>query len=341
MTFVLDFIAEIGVNHGGSIDAAELLLTNLKDSGGKVAKFQTYKAEKLVTSDALAYWDVNSEKTKSQIELFRKYDGFGVSEYRHLSKFAQNLGLEFMTTCFDLESLDLLDPLLSRHKIASADITNFPLIEAVAKKGKPILVSTGAASFEEIDEALNLITRHSSSKITLLHCVLRYPTESNFASLDRIGFLGERYPTLNIGYSDHTVPTHDHLLQVSAWLLGATVIEKHFTLDKDLPGNDHYHAFDPNDVKNFLNKIDRIKVARNFHEEEFLKSQSAARSEARRGLYFNKALRKGDQITADDFIALRPVGKCPAETYYGFIGKTLKVEKLAGSQPEISEVETP
>ncbi len=337
MNSELDFIAEIGVNHEGSMQTAERLLTELANSGGKVAKFQTYKAEKLVTNKAVAYWDTDAEATTSQIELFRKYDGFEISDYEHLSKFAGRLGLEFMTTCFDLESLELLNPLLTRHKIASADITNFQLIEAISKAGKPVLLSTGAASIEEITVAVNFISRYNSCDLTLLHCVLRYPTERNLAALDRIKLLREKFPKLRVGYSDHTVPTSDYLIQISAWLLGATVIEKHFTLDKNLSGNDHYHAFDPNDVESFLDKIELVQSMRKFNENSFLKVQESARTEARRGLYFKRNLAIGEIIKADDVISLRPVGSCPSEMYFSYLGRTLKVTKSIGSQPQESD----
>jgi N-acetylneuraminate synthase len=332
MTNQLEFIAEIGVNHEGSIEKAKELLVSLASSGGKVAKFQSYKAERLVTSEAQAYWDLSEESTTSQRELFQRYDRFDISDYFYLANFARALGLEFMSTCFDLETLHALDPILSRHKIASADITNYQLIDAISRKGKPILLSTGAATFGEIDEAVKLISKRTKD-LTLLHCVLRYPTENASAALDRIVKLRLRYPGLRVGYSDHTVPTQFPRIQLTAWLLGASVIEKHFTLDKQLPGNDHYHAFDPSDLSNFVNQVSMIRESREFDEEVFIENQQSAREQARRGLYFSRNLKAGEIVKSEDLISLRPVGSFPSEDLFQVVGAKLKKGVLAFEQP--------
>jgi sialic acid synthase SpsE len=337
MTSELEIIAEIGVNHEGSKEKAREHLISLANSGGKIAKFQSYKAERLVTADAEAYWNLSLEKTTSQRDLFKKYDNFEIPDYFDLSDFAKSLGLEFMTTCFDLETLNALDPVLSRHKIASADITNYQLIEAISGKGKPILLSTGAASFEEIDEAVKLIQKKTSD-VTLLHCVLRYPTENSSAALDRILELRLRYPDLKVGYSDHTVPTQFPLIQMTAWLLGANVIEKHFTLDKGLPGNDHYHAFDATDLRNFLDQVAIIRESRFFNEQIFIDSQQSAREQARRGLYFSRDLEAGEVVRNEDLISLRPVGSFPSEHLHKVVGAKLKHGVTGFEQPNLANL---
>ena len=219
-----------------------------------------------------------------------------------------------------------------RHKIASADITNYQLIEFIAKTKKPILLSTGAATIEEIGQAVDLIQKFNSD-ITLMHCVLRYPTQIEFAALDRITILRQQFPTLSIGYSDHTAPSDFPLVQLTAWLLGARVIEKHFTLDKNLPGNDHYHAFDPIDLEKFLTLAKQVVVSRNFNEVDYISSQISAREQARRGIYFKRNIQAGSKVTNEDLISLRPVGQVPSNLFFEIVGSKLNKDVSAYSQP--------
>ena len=328
-----EFIAEIGVNHGGDLSVAHQYLEVLATSGCTVAKFQTYKAEKLVTQDAKAYWDTDSEATLKQIDLFRKYDGLSIDNYRELASHCRDLGLEFMTTCFDVDSLSELSSSLDRIKIASADITNFQLLLEASKLRKPILLSTGAASFAEIGRALEVLGG-SSQKISLLHCVLNYPTASEHANLGRIKDLQQSFPGFGIGYSDHTRPTKNHEVQIAAWLTGAEVIEKHFTLDKSLNGNDHYHSYDSKDLIAFIAATKRIFQMMAYSEEHFLSLQLAARKEARRGIYFTRDINAGTEIGSDDLISLRPVGITPASDFLEYYGNTLSSNVEKGDQPK-------
>jgi sialic acid synthase SpsE len=328
-----EFIAEIGVNHGGDLSLAHQYLDTLAASGCTVAKFQTYKAEKLVTQDAKAYWDTDSEATQKQIDLFRKYDALSIDNYKELASHCRDLGLEFMTTCFDVDSLIELSSSLDRIKIASADITNFQLLIEASKLNKPILLSTGAASFVEIGQALEVLSG-SSQKILLLHCVLNYPTDFENANLGRIKDLRKSFPGFGIGYSDHTKPTNNHEVQIAAWLTGAEVIEKHFTLDKNLIGNDHYHSYDSKDLISFIAATKKISQMMAYSEEHFLSLQLAARKEARRGIYFTRDIAAGTEIGSGDLISLRPVGITPASDYLEYFGRTLSSNVTKGHQPE-------
>ena len=331
---VPEFIAEIGVNHGGDIEIAHKYLDVLASCGAKIAKFQTYKAEKLVTPDAKAYWDTNSESTTNQIDLFRKFDKLSLANYNELANHCRDIGLEFMTTCFDIESVIELNPILDRVKIASADITNFQLLNEVSKLRKPVLLSTGASSFKEIGAALEVLSS-SIDKVTLLHCVLNYPTKKENANLGRIQELRRNFPGYRIGYSDHTAPTKDHEIQIAAWLCGAEVIEKHFTLDKSQIGNDHYHSYDPIDLQNFITRTRELSQALAFQEDRFLDIQKDARNQARRGLYFLQDLEPGRVLQNTDLISLRPVGSTPASDLYLFLGRTLKQAVKEGTQPKL------
>lgn len=318
--FVL--IAEIGVNYYdiakkmgiSDMDAAKLMIDEAAAAGIHAVKFQTYKAGTLAAKDSPYYWDINEEPTRSQYELFSKFDSFGYREYKELKEHADNVGIEFLSTAFDIESADYLDELMEVYKISSSDLSNIPFITYQAKKGKPILLSVGASDEEEIDEAVRTIREVSSAPITLLHCVLEYPTPLEDANLLKIRSLKERYPDLYIGYSDHTKPTPECDVIKCAYNLGAVLVEKHFTLDKTLKGNDHYHAMDPADAKAILASIERMDMIRGKGDLKCLDTEGAARANARRSLVSACFIGKGTLITGDMLTFKRPgTGISPAE----------------------------
>ena len=301
-------IAEIGVNHEGSLDRAKRLIDQVAEAGGDAAKFQTYKADKLAAKHSSpAYWDLSQEPTRSQHELFQRFDSFGESEYQALAQHCAQAGIAFMSTPFDLEAVDLLTPLMPITKIASADLTNIPLLRKVAQTANPVVLSVGAGNHAEIARALGELKQHGASDITLLHCVLNYPTPRANAQLGQIGVLQERFGNeAAIGYSDHVPPEPDGSLPalVQATLSGAVVLEKHFTDDKSASGNDHYHAMDARDLKRFLQELD---VHRELYGsgELNLAVQQAAITNARRRIIAARDLAAGATITESDLIALR------------------------------------
>ncbi len=199
-------IAEIGVNHEGSLTKAKALIDLAADAGAHAAKFQTYKAATLAAKESPSYWDLEKEPTESQHELFKKYDSFGPDEYAELSGHCKDRSIDFLSTPFDLDAVDMLDPLMSYFKVASADITNLPLLRKVASKGKLVILSTGASSLAEIEFAISTLRAWGSSEVILLHCVLNYPTAEEDAQLGMIGVLKRTFPECLIGYSDHVVP---------------------------------------------------------------------------------------------------------------------------------------
>ena len=202
-------IAEIGVNHEGSLATAKQLIELAHEGGAHAAKFQSYKANTLASKHSPAYWDTTKEATLSQHELFQKYDNFGAAEYIELADHAKKVGIDFVSTPFDDEAVDYLAPLVSFYKIASADITNTPLLRRVARTGKPIVLSTGASTLDEVDGAIETLGAAGATDIALLHCILNYPCENVNAHVRMIGGLQDRYPNHIIGYSDHTVPGSD------------------------------------------------------------------------------------------------------------------------------------
>lgn len=300
-------IAEAGVNHEGDFETAKRLIREAKEGGAHAIKFQTYKAGKIASKNSPSYWDLTKEPTTSQYELFKKYDSFDEDEYKKLSQYCEEIGIEFASTPFDADAVDFLDNLMSFYKIASADLTNTPLLRQVARKGKPVILSTGCATIGEIDQALSTLQEYGCEDIIFLHCVLNYPTPDNNANLSGIKHLKHSYPNHLIGYSDHTVPDSEMKSLVTAYLLGAMVIEKHFTHDKTLPGNDHYHAMDISDCKNFILRVDHIQVLLgDLTFKSPIPSEKLSIKNARRSIVLTKELKAGDTLSLENITYKRP-----------------------------------
>lgn len=318
--FVL--IAEIGVNYYdiatkeniSNIDAAKKMINEAKNAGIDAVKFQTYKAETIAARESPSYWDTTEEAETSQYALFKKFDSFGYGEYLELSNYCKKIGIDFLSTAFDNDSADYLDEMMDVYKISSSDLNNIPFIEYQAKKNKPILLSVGASNEDEIDRALQAIRKYNSQTLVLMHCVLEYPTPYGHANLNKIVSLREKYKDVIIGYSDHTKPDRSYDVIKTAYNLGATVIEKHFTLDKTLKGNDHYHAMDGQDAVKIIEDINFIDSIRGRYDIKCLDSEKTARLNARRSLVAACDIKKGQKISADMLTHKRPgTGISPAD----------------------------
>ncbi|MBA6291504.1 N-acetylneuraminate synthase family protein [Colwellia sp. MB3u-70] len=317
-------IAEIGVNHEGDIELAKQLIEEAAEGGAHAAKFQSYKAGLIASKNSPAYWDQTKEPTDSQYKLFQKYDNFGPEEYIELAKHCKKVGIDFMSTPFDLDAVDFLNPLMPAFKVASADITNVPLIRKCAQQGKPLIMSTGAATLAEIEFALEIAKDAGAKEISILHCVLNYPTPEENAQLGMIEVLKRVFPEQVIGYSDHVCPDETISALESAMLLGATILEKHFTHDKSLAGNDHYHAMNKEDLKAFVTKAKKYKTLISTASKD-LSKETAARTHARRSIVVKGDLSKGHVITENDIIAKRPAHGISPIHWDEIVGKTLDV----------------
>lgn len=297
-------IAEAGVNHEGSMQIAKRLIEEAYEGGADAIKFQTYKANTIASKNSPAYWDTTKEPITSQYELFCKHDKFWKKEMEELKSHCDKVGIEFLSTPFDIESAKFLNDLMDVFKISSSDVTNKPFIEFICNFKKPIILSTGASFLYEIQESVGWIER-AGNTLALLHCVLNYPTPDENANLGMILGLKRAFPDKIIGYSDHTLPK-DMQICKNAILLGATIIEKHFTHDKTLTGNDHYHAMDKNDLTKFKKDIEEtFKILGKF-EVSALDDEKLARDNARRSLVASKDIKKGDIIKRDDLTFKRP-----------------------------------
>ncbi|MCR4892300.1 MAG: N-acetylneuraminate synthase family protein [Lachnospiraceae bacterium] len=315
-------IAEIGVNYYdiaaergiSPLDAARLMIREAAAAGVHAVKFQSYKAETLASKDSPAYWDRSEEPTDSQYKLFQKFDSFGEEEYGSLKACADECNVEFLSTAFDFASADYLDSMMEVYKISSSDLSNLPFIAYQARKEKPILLSVGASNLDEIHRAVDTIKQYNNKKITLLHCVLEYPTPYEDANLLKIASLKKEFPDCYIGYSDHTKPTEDCDVIKTAYNLGAVLVEKHFTLNKELKGNDHYHAMDPEDVKRILEGIDYLDLIRGRGDLKSLDTELQARKQARRSIVAACHIAKDTIIKEEMLTFKRPgTGISPAD----------------------------
>lgn len=307
-------IAEIGVNHEGSIEQAKRLIDLAKRGGADAAKFQSYKADTLASKHSPAYWDTSKEPTRSQYQLFRKHDKFGVVEFIELADHCRRVGIDFVSTPFDDDAIEFLDPLVPFYKIASADITNVPFLRKVAAKGKPVVLSTGASTLGEIDAAVDVLRKKGCEDTVLLHCILNYPTDYANAHLRMIAGLQQAFPQLLVGYSDHTRPDENMTALVTACVLGSVVIEKHFTYDKTLPGNDHYHAMDVEDLTCFVTLAKHIHALLGPSDHKApTPSETLARRNARRSVVLKRDVSAGHRLEAADLTYKRPAtGVSPA-----------------------------
>jgi sialic acid synthase SpsE len=316
-------IAEAGVNHEGSMDLAKRLIDEAAEGGAHAIKFQTYKAETIASKDSPYYWDISKEPTRSQYELFKKYDKFWKKEYEELKKYCDQAGIEFMSTPFDAESAKFLNDLMPVFKISSSDITNFPFIELQCSFGKPLILSTGASYLWEVQEAVDIIEK-SGNPLVLMHCVLNYPTPNKNANLGMITDLIRHFPAHVPGYSDHTLPQEMEVLHSSV-LLGAAVIEKHFTHNKSLPGNDHYHAMDKEDLKIFWKRWAFTEEILGSFKLTALPDEEPARKNARRSLVAAKDIPEGKVIEKSDLTWKRPAHGVSPKFLKDIVGKKSKI----------------
>ena len=305
-------IAEAGVNHEGDMDIARLLIEEAAKGGADAIKFQTYRADTIASKNSPAYWDTDKEPTESQFQLFQRYDKFWKKEFEELRECCDASGIEFLSTPFDKESATFLNDLMDVFKISSSDITNRPFIEYVCNFGKPIVLSTGASNVDEIDRALEWIDS-KGVPVALLHGVLSYPTLAEHVNLRMITDLKKRYPDRVIGYSDHALPADLRVLEL-AYVLGAEILEKHFTNDKKLPGNDHYHAMDRNDLAIIRHNLSHVETLLGQEEKHSLPSEVSARQNARRSLVAACDIAVGATINDEFLTWKRPAhGISPAE----------------------------
>jgi len=296
-------IAEAGVNHNGSVELAKKLIDAAKDAGADAVKFQTFKTENVVVKDAQkAEYQKETTGEGSQYEMIKKLE-LTEEDFRELADYAEKKDIMFLSSPFDKESVDLLYELdVPAFKVGSGEITNFPLLRYIAKKEKPIILSTGMSTLGEIEEALDVIRSEGVEDIILLHCVSNYPARIEDVNLRAMGTLKQAFK-LPVGFSDHTLGI---TAPIAAVALGACVIEKHFTLDRNLPGPDHKASLEPDELKEMVKAIREVEKALGNGIKKPTKEEEKIKKVARRSIVAKVDISKGAIITEDMLDVKRP-----------------------------------
>lgn len=323
-------IAEAGVNHGCNIKLALKYIKYAKEGFADAIKFQTYKAEKLVSKNSPAYWDTNEEKTKSQYELFKKFDKFKYNDYLTLYRQCKKKNILFMSTLFDTDAVDKYNKFIKIYKVSSSDINNIPLLRKVGSKNKHTILSTGAASIKEIKRAIKYLNLQKN-KICIMHCVLNYPANDSDLNLNFIKTLKKNFPGYMIGYSDHSKSDSELNVIEKAYDLGAIIIEKHFTHNKRLRGNDHYHSMDKKELISFNKKMERKKIITGSILKKLTREKKSILF-ARRSIFAKKNIKKGEIFSNKNLITLRPGTGISADKWDYLLGKK-SLKTIKKNQP--------
>lgn len=329
------FIAEIGVNHEANLKKAFKCIKDAKEGGAQAVKLQCYKAEKIASKYAGAYWDKKEESENSQLKLYKRFDKFEFKDYDKIISYCKRLNIDFIITPFDVDSIDYFKNRVKYFKISSSDITNLPLLKKIADTRKPVILSTGASTKKEIKNAYNILKK-KSKKIIILHCILNYPTIKENANLNMILDLKKDYK--EVGLSDHSIPIDSHKILIYSYLLGVKFIEKHFTINKKKKGNDHFHSFDKKDLKKFFKNLDETKIILGKKIKTFLKSEIISRKNARRSIFINKNLKKNQKLNKNHLIMLRPAIGISPFNVKKIYNKKLNKNKNSGDLLKLSDL---
>lgn len=318
-------IAEAGVNHNGDLKKAFALIDVAVDAGADYVKFQTFKAEKIVSPVAkmASYQHKNmGSQDDSQFNMLKKLE-LSDRDHQELCQYAKQRNISFFSTAFDVEGIQYLDGLgLDRFKIPSGELTNYPYLRAVGKIGKPVILSTGMASMNEIELAIEVLMQYgiNREKLTVLHCNTEYPTPMEDVNLKAMQSIAKSLKVA-VGYSDHTLGIE---VPIAAVALGATIIEKHFTLDRSLPGPDHKASLEPQELKAMVSAVRNVeKAIAGSGEKVPSASEKKNITIARKSIHLSKALNSGETITEECLIALRPGDGISPMEWERIIDKTM------------------
>lgn len=300
-------IAEAGVNHNGDFEIAKKLVDAAARAGADYIKFQTFKAEALVSKNAqkAEYQQTNiKEKDSSQLNMLKKLE---LSERQHLDliHYCQEKNIHFFSTAFDLESINFLKSCnLNLWKIPSGEITNYPYLKKIASFGEPVIISTGMCTMEDIEQAIAVLTANGTKKedITVLHCNTEYPTPMQDVNLKAMQTISRKLG-VKVGYSDHTLGIE---VPIAAVALGATIIEKHFTLDRNMEGPDHKASLEPGELKAMVKAIRNIEKALGSQEKTVTDSERKNREVARKSIVASTSIKKGDLFSETNITVKRP-----------------------------------
>lgn len=324
-------IAEAGVNHNGDINIAKKLIEAAKDAGADYVKFQTWITEDLIDINApkAAYQIENDGSMTSQYEMLKKLE-LSFDDFRVLKSYAEEIDIQFLSTPDEVKSLDfLVDELnLPVIKVGSGEVTNIPYLKKIGAKKRDVILSTGMSNLAEVEKAYKTLLDSGARSITLLHCTSNYPAPYDSINLRAMKFLQNHF-NCRVGYSDHTEGSE---VSIAAVALGASIIEKHFTLNKKLPGPDHKASLDIAELKNFVRQIRNTeKALSGTGKKEIQISEIETKKVVTKGIYLDKDVQKGDLITDEMLIMKRPVVGINAMMYDQLIGKKITIDLKKGT----------
>lgn len=305
-------IAEAGVNHNGDIELAKKLIDEGAKAGVNAVKFQTFKTESLVTSTAAKadYQNKNDRSSETQFEMLRRLE-LSYEAFTELKQHCEEKGVDFLTSAFDLESIDVLEDLeISLYKLPSGEITNLPYLRKIAATGKKVVLSTGMSTYADIEQALSILKGNGTTDIVVLHCNTEYPTPMHDVNLQAMVTIGKAF-NVKIGYSDHTLGIE---IPIAAVALGASIIEKHFTLDKTMDGPDHSASLEPAELVKMVEAIRNVEAALGDGVKRLSNSEKENLAIVRKSIVAKTSIAEGELFTSDNLTVKRPgTGISPLE----------------------------
>lgn len=312
-------IAEAGVNHNGSLDTAKKMVDKAKSAGADCIKFQTFISKNLVSKNAekAEYQKQQTDEKESQLDMLKRLE-LTFSEFVKLNDYCEDKGIEFFSTAFDFESIDFLEKLnMKKWKIPSGEITNLPYLVRIAQMGKPVILSTGMSTIEDVKAALEVLYNNGSGEVTVLHCTTEYPAPYRNVNLKAMNTMKEEL-NVPIGYSDHTEGIE---IPIAAAALGATVIEKHFTLDRNMEGPDHKSSIEPNQFQAMVKAIRNVEMALGSGEKIPSDSEKKTMFIARKSIVAKRSIKKGECFTEENLALKRPGTGISPMKWFEIIGK--------------------
>ena len=296
-------IAEAGVNHNGKLTLAKQLARTAKECGADVVKFQTFHIDGMVSKYAqmAEYQKTNTGKVESQKEMLRKLS-LSKGEFLSLADYCNEIGIHFLSTPFDIDSIHFLTHLQDMWKIPSGEITNYPYLVEIARTGKDVILSTGMSTLEEVDAAMTVLRDTGAGKITILHCTTNYPTPADEVNLKAMITLKDHFGC-DTGYSDHTLGIE---VPIAAVAMGAVIIEKHLTLDHSMKGPDHKASLEPDELARMIKAIRNVESALGNGSKTPSKSEMKNISVARKSIIASKAIKAGETLSVDNLATKRP-----------------------------------
>lgn len=312
-------IAEAGVNHNGSIELAKQLIDAGKAAGVDCVKFQTWKTEALLTEDApKAQYQLDNDGEGSQFEMLKKLE-LSYEDFKELQRYSNSIGVQFLSTPDEEESLNFLaDELqLPLIKVGSGEINNLLYLKQIARKKKPVILSTGMCDMTDVERAYQVLIQNGAPEVAILHCTSEYPAPLSTVNLRAMDTLRDAFKT-TVGYSDHT---DGIAISIAAAARGARIIEKHFTLDKNMEGPDHRASLDPTELKAMVDGIRAVEQSLGDGVKRIQEIEKATQLVVKKGIYAKRDIQVGEIITEEHLVGKRPVAEFGMEEYETLIGK--------------------